>query len=326
MHNCRVGYQEYRPTMANIVIIGGGLTGLAAAYELEKQRISYTLIEIKGRLGGSIASERRSGFVLDSGLMAIPGSGDWPILSELGLADAVYPLPDQPDGDNFAFKDGTQSLVDALARRLTRKIMFRMAVSSLGQMDNQFTICLENGLMLTASALIVAAPARYAERMFRSLQPEIAERLANYHYDTIMRVSLGYRCDDIPFPPELPWDMGFASLHWTDHPSRVPPGHVLMQLGVRVPFNQTAPDALVSTLRAELGWPQPVVTRVGYWPEADPLTCRMPGHQENMDAIERLLPDRVALVGSDYRAQHCQERIEQGRATAHKFGVMLRQK
>jgi protoporphyrinogen oxidase len=312
--------------MANVVIIGGGLTGLSAAYELEKEAIPYTLIELKGRLGGSIASERRVGFVLDSGPMAIPGSGDWPVLSQLGLADAVYPLRDQPDGEGFAFKNGTQSLVDALASRLTGKIMLKMAVSSLGHMDNQFTICLENGLMLTASALIVAAPARYAERMFRSLQPEVGERLANYRYDSIMRVSLGYRCDDIRFPPDLPWDMGFASLHWTDHPSRVPPGHLLMQLGIRIPSNHMASETLLNTLREELGWPEPVVTHVSRWPEADPLTCRMPGHPENMDAIERLLPERVVLVGSDYRAQHIPERIEQARTAARGIGVLLGRK
>jgi protoporphyrinogen oxidase len=310
----------------NILIIGGGLTGLAAAYELEQQAIPYTLIEMKGRLGGGMASERRSGFVLDSGPMAIPGSSEWPVLNELGLAASLYPLTDQPGGDSFAFKDGAQSLTDTLAGCLTGKVLFRMAVSSLGHMDNQFTICLENGLMLTASALIVAAPARYTERMFRSLQPDIAERLANYHYDTIMRVSLGFRCDDIPFPPDLPWDMAFASLHWTDHPNRVPPGHVLIQLGVRIPPNRTTPEVLVNTLREELGWPQPIVSHIGYWPEADPLTCRMPGHQENIDAIERLLPERVALVGSDYRAHLVRERIEQGRAAARRIGVILRQK
>ncbi len=48
--------------MANVVVIGGGLTGLAAAWELERQRIPYTLIEVKKRFGGSIITERRDGF------------------------------------------------------------------------------------------------------------------------------------------------------------------------------------------------------------------------------------------------------------------------
>ncbi len=306
--------------MSQVAIIGGGLTGLAAAYELEQQQIPYTLIEVKGRLGGSITSERCNGFLFDGGPMAIHGRGELPFLAELGLSDAVYRLPEQPGGDYFAFKKGTQTLVDALASRLTGKVMLKMAVSSLGQMDNRYTICLENGLMLTASALIVAAPARYTERMFRSLQPEIAERLAHYRYDTIMRVSLGYRCEDIRLPLELPWDMAIASANWTAHPSRVPPEHLLIQLGIRIPPERATPESLVSTLQEQLGWPKPVAARVDFWPEAEPLTCLMPGHRENMDAIERLLPERVALVGSDYRALRFEERVTQGREAVRKMG------
>lgn len=312
--------------MSNVAIIGGGLTGLAAAYELEQQHIPYTLIEMKGRLGGSIASERCDGFTLDSSTLAIPGVGDWPLLADLGLADAIYPLPEQPGGEYVAFKHGTQALTDALASRLTGKIMLKMAVSSLGRLDEQYTICLENGLMLTASALIIAAPARYAERLFRSLQPEISERLYNYRYDTIMRVSLGYRCHDMKFPLDLPWDMAFASFHWTDHPSRVPPAHRLLQLGVRIPPHRAAPEALVKTLQDQLGWPKSVVSCVNHWPEADPLTCLIPGHRENMDAIERLLPESVALVGSDYRALRFEERVTQGRDAARNIAASLAQK
>ena len=53
-------------------IIGGGIAGLAAAYELEKARVNgaaveYTLFEARGRLGGSLASEIVGGAVLERG-------------------------------------------------------------------------------------------------------------------------------------------------------------------------------------------------------------------------------------------------------------------
>jgi oxygen-dependent protoporphyrinogen oxidase len=53
-------------------IIGGGIAGLAAAYELEKARatnpqISYTLFEGRDRLGGSISSRIVDGTVLEGG-------------------------------------------------------------------------------------------------------------------------------------------------------------------------------------------------------------------------------------------------------------------
>ena len=44
-----------------IAIIGGGIAGMAAAYELDKARaedpsIEYTLFESRDRLGGAVAS------------------------------------------------------------------------------------------------------------------------------------------------------------------------------------------------------------------------------------------------------------------------------
>ena len=55
-----------------IAIIGGGIAGLAATYELEKGRASgshveYTLFESRERLGGSLASEIANGIVLERG-------------------------------------------------------------------------------------------------------------------------------------------------------------------------------------------------------------------------------------------------------------------
>jgi oxygen-dependent protoporphyrinogen oxidase len=55
-----------------IAIIGGGIAGLAAAYELEKARtdgrpVKYTLYEARQRLGGSLASETVNGAVLERG-------------------------------------------------------------------------------------------------------------------------------------------------------------------------------------------------------------------------------------------------------------------
>lgn len=56
------------PSHARIVIVGGGVTGLALAYELEKRGArDLVLFEAEGRLGGNIATERHDGFLLDLG-------------------------------------------------------------------------------------------------------------------------------------------------------------------------------------------------------------------------------------------------------------------
>lgn len=50
-----------------VVVIGGGIAGLAVAYELQQQQIPFTLLEAGDRVGGVILSEELDGFVLDGG-------------------------------------------------------------------------------------------------------------------------------------------------------------------------------------------------------------------------------------------------------------------
>ena len=55
-----------------VAIIGGGIAGMAAAFELEKARaedpsIEYMLFESRDRLGGSLASKIVNGSVLECG-------------------------------------------------------------------------------------------------------------------------------------------------------------------------------------------------------------------------------------------------------------------
>jgi oxygen-dependent protoporphyrinogen oxidase len=50
-----------------VLIIGGGISGLAAAYYLAKSGIRSTILENSGRLGGLIATERISGCILEAG-------------------------------------------------------------------------------------------------------------------------------------------------------------------------------------------------------------------------------------------------------------------
>lgn len=80
--------------MQRIVIIGGGITGLAAAYRLEKLRddVAITLIERSERLGGKLQTEREDGFVVeaapDSFLSRKPrGIG---LCRELGIEDQLH--------------------------------------------------------------------------------------------------------------------------------------------------------------------------------------------------------------------------------------------
>ena len=53
--------------MSHVVIIGGGISGLAAAHRLREHNVHVTLLEASPRLGGIIQTEHRDGFLLERG-------------------------------------------------------------------------------------------------------------------------------------------------------------------------------------------------------------------------------------------------------------------
>jgi oxygen-dependent protoporphyrinogen oxidase len=71
--------------------VGGGISGLAAAYELDKAGIEYTLIERDNRLGGVILTNRVDGCTLEAGpdsfISQKPAALQ--LIRELGLEDQV---------------------------------------------------------------------------------------------------------------------------------------------------------------------------------------------------------------------------------------------
>jgi protoporphyrinogen oxidase len=313
--------------MKDVVIIGGGLSGLSAAYELEQRQIPYRLIEVKPRLGGSIVTERyEQRFVLDGGPFVFPRVGDWSFLSELGLSEDVFcSAYDSHRRDLVAFKDGTQIIIDALAKRLTGILIHRIAVSSLGQLNGRFTLCLENGLMWDAAALIVAAPARHAERLFRTLAPQVSQQLFNYLYDSIYRISLVYRKADMPQPPLFPWDVAIPFYYWVDDRARVLADHLLIHVGVRLPLDHTSPETLIHWVHGHLkARNQPVIARADVWPEADPLPPHTPDFQAKMTELQTFLPPGIALIGSDYHGLTLAQRFNAGRAAAQRIAAQLK--
>jgi oxygen-dependent protoporphyrinogen oxidase len=52
---------------SHVVIIGGGISGLAAAHRLSEQQVQVTILEASHRLGGTIQTEERDGFLLERG-------------------------------------------------------------------------------------------------------------------------------------------------------------------------------------------------------------------------------------------------------------------
>src|SRR5437588_217233 len=71
--------------MKHIAIIGGGISGLAAAFTLEGQRragapVEYALFESSPRFGGVIATERVENFLVEAGPDSCLTEKPWPRL------------------------------------------------------------------------------------------------------------------------------------------------------------------------------------------------------------------------------------------------------
>ena len=82
--------------MASIAVIGGGLTGLTAAYRLKQRGHRVVVYEASNRIGGAIKSERREGYLAELGpnTLAAPKALVAALFTELGLdASRVAALP-----------------------------------------------------------------------------------------------------------------------------------------------------------------------------------------------------------------------------------------
>jgi oxygen-dependent protoporphyrinogen oxidase len=87
-----------------VAIIGGGMAGLAAAWQLQQRGIAYTLLEASPRLGGMIRTEALSEasgqFVVDAGPESFITRKPelWQLAHTLGLQDQIVPIASEARG------------------------------------------------------------------------------------------------------------------------------------------------------------------------------------------------------------------------------------
>jgi oxygen-dependent protoporphyrinogen oxidase len=80
-----------------IAIVGGGISGLATAYQLARDGVEYTLFEASDRLGGIVETVRSHGFVIECGPDSWVTEKPWAreLAVELGLEDQIIPSNDE---------------------------------------------------------------------------------------------------------------------------------------------------------------------------------------------------------------------------------------
>jgi len=80
-------------TNTDVVIVGGGIAGLATAYELSRRGLSFVVLESGPRAGGVILSEAIDDFIVDGGpdALLIQKPDGIRLCEELGLGDRLVP-------------------------------------------------------------------------------------------------------------------------------------------------------------------------------------------------------------------------------------------
>ena len=149
--------------MKKIGIIGGGISGLSAAFYLEKERqagapIEYRLLESSSRLGGSMFSERVDGCLIEGGPDSFLTEKPWAaqLCKELGIDGSLIGSNDHlrktyivvknrliPMPDGLMFMVPTKILPTALTPLFSWGTKFRMARELLHpprRMDHDETV------------------------------------------------------------------------------------------------------------------------------------------------------------------------------------------
>jgi len=116
--------------MKRIAIVGGGISGLAAAFALEKQRaqgaaLEYAVFESNSRLGGVLVTEQVDGCLIEAGPDSFLTEKPWAtdLCREIGLGDQLIGSND-PDRKTYILVKGKLVVIpDGLMFMVPTKIL-----------------------------------------------------------------------------------------------------------------------------------------------------------------------------------------------------------
>ena len=116
--------------MKKVVVIGGGITGLSAAYELQKaieagQPVDYLLVEKDNRLGGKIITEKIDGYTVEGGPDCFLSEKPWvgEMAQKLGITDRLMGS-NEASKRTYVYADGRlNQLPDGLMGLVPTKII-----------------------------------------------------------------------------------------------------------------------------------------------------------------------------------------------------------
>ena len=214
-----------------IAVVGGGIAGLSAAWELARGAADVTVLDAERRAGGVIVTERRDGFVVEGGpdgfLAAEPDIQE--LAREIGIGDRLVdqiakgsmlwtgkrlkPLADGRAAELLgiqvpaeselthgfrSFASGMSDIVDGLVAKLGQRIRRAQGVTGLAPTARGWRLSITGGSSLDADAVVLAVPAWVTSRLLSSVGVGGARSLAEVVYHPSTTVSLAYRANQLP--------------------------------------------------------------------------------------------------------------------------------
>ena len=165
----------------SIVIIGGGITGLSAAYRLSKLKaqsgaeIDITVVEKSGSLGGTIRTEYTNGFVIEGGpdcfFAEKPYAGM--LVKELGISDRLIGTNNKNQGTYVLWRKKLHKLPEGVVLMIPTKFT-PFATSSLFSFSGK----LRMGMELFVPKRTDGVDESLAEFTLRRLGREALDRIA----------------------------------------------------------------------------------------------------------------------------------------------------
>jgi oxygen-dependent protoporphyrinogen oxidase len=238
-----------------------------------------------------------------------------------------------PGGTLTSFYDGIQTITDAMAEKLGKRIRLGVSAANIIKENGSYRVNTSEGDIYT-DIVILATPAFASSDILRDLDRELADKLSGIPYPHVSVVCFGYKRDKVTHPLN---GFGFLVPHrekrnilgtlWDSSvfPNRASEENVLLRSmigGAKNPVIETfddnkVADVVLSELKGIMGLnTDPDFTRVYRWDRAIPQYAV--GHIRILDFIEKKLENYpgLYLTGNAYKGIGINDCVENSQKLA----------
>jgi predicted NAD/FAD-dependent oxidoreductase len=269
----------------DLVIIGAGISGLAAARAANNAGQHVVVIDKGRRIGGRVSTRRADGFTFNHGAQFVTASGD-DFSAVLQAAATAGALAQWHIGDDKIAYAGSPTMRD-LPAFMGQGLDIRqdMEIASItpqtlssasGVSGNGLCLTDKNDSQLLTRKLIITAPAPQTAQLLRSIEADMAALADSARYAPCWTVMLGF--DTMPIMPTLPIRRRDGIIGWAGFKQTRPQAdqaHPAITIQASADWSQHRIEAskdeviaaLYDTLANETGvdLPRPVMSAAHRW-------------------------------------------------------------